>query len=76
MFTYHIWFKSGNDIEGDMNERNAKELKCLFLHHRKVNPEPQQFEDSDGELFIDILQIEALSLTPIKEEVKPVGFGN
>jgi hypothetical protein len=75
MFTYQIWFKSGNNIEGDMDEENSKELTCLFLH-RKVNPDPWELKDSDGPLIIDITQVEAISFTPLNKELKSVGFGN
>ena len=73
MFTYRLWFKSGNDIEGVMDAINAKELKTLFLH-RRVNPGPWELRDTDGEVIIDISEVEALSIIPKEQEPPPAGF--
>lgn len=77
MFSYHIWFKSGNNIEGDMDGYNSQKLKEWFRRRVEIADNiPVVLIDTDGELILDYSRVEAISITPIKEGVKSVGFGN
>lgn len=70
MKDYIIWLKSGETISGVAEERIIKQLQSEFA---KDCEEKAIFVDQDGEVVIDLNQVEAIAINK-QPDANKLGF--
>lgn len=73
MKEYMIWLKSGQCIEGEIEEDKAEKLLNTFKTFPESNS-PYIFTDSNGTVYLRLSEINGIAINDMPQINKSVGF--